>query len=128
MSNFNNENFTSDDIYQMYVSNENLSIMDIAILTKVAPNRIYKKLKTFFEHPKNLRGYRECRDFIKKQNSLALEIHNTQKELINIRNEMSILEETKKELEDRKKKQMEEYYYFINSLNSFDSDTDTDTN
>jgi len=49
-------------------------------------------------------------------------------QVINIRNEISILEETKKELEDRKKKQMEEYYYFINSLNSFDSDTDTDTN
>ena len=33
----------------------------------------------------------------------------------------------KKELEDRKKEQLEEYYTFINSLNSFDSDTETDT-
>lgn len=126
MSNFNNENFTSQDIYQMYVSNENLSIMDIARLTKIAPDRIYKTLKTFFEQPKNLRGYRECKDFIKKQNSLTQEIHNTQKELMKIRNEMSILEDVKKELEDRKREQLEEYYSFINSLNSFDTDTDTD--
>ena len=125
MSNFSNENFTSDDIYQMYVSNENLSIMDIAVLTKIAPDRVYKNLKTFFEQPKNLRGYRECKDFIKKQNNLTSVIHNTQKEITKIRSEINILEDTKKELEETKKKQLEEYYSFINSLNSFDSDTDT---
>lgn len=123
MSEFNNENFTADDIHQIYASNENLSIMDIALITKITPDKIYKKLKAFFEEPKTLRGYRECKDYIKKQNNLSREIRSTQNEISRVRNEIDTLETTKKELEDTKKKQLEEYYSFVNS---FDTDTDTE--
>ena len=121
MSEFNNENFTANDIHQMYASNENLSIMDIAIITKITPDKIYKKLKTFFEEPKTLRGYRECKNYIKKQNNLSIEIRSTQNEISRIRNEIDTLENSKKKLEDTKKKQLEEYYSFVNS---FENDSD----
>lgn len=121
MSEFNNEDFTVDDIHQIYISNENLSIMDIALITKITPDNVYKKLKPFFEEPKTLRGYRECKDYIKKQNNLSREIRNTQNEIYRIRNEITSLEDMKKELEDNKKKQLEEYYSFINNFNT-DSD------
>jgi hypothetical protein len=122
MDQINNENFTANDIHQIYASNENFDIMYIAKITKITPDKIYKKLKPFFEEPKTLRGYRECKDYIKKQNNLSREICNTQSEISRVRNEITSLKDIKKELEDNKKKQLEEYYSFKYSFNSEEGD------
>ena len=118
MDQINNENFTANDIHQIYASNENFDIMYIAKITKITPDKIYKKLKPFFEEPKTLRGYMECKDYIKKQNNLSKKIRNTQCEISRVRNKITSLEDIKKELEDNKKEQLEEYYIFKYSFNS----------
>ena len=81
MADFIPEIFTNDDIYEMYVSNEELTILDMAILTKLYPHIIYKILKTFFEKPKELRGYKEYRNFVKEQNELCLKLHSINNDL-----------------------------------------------
>lgn len=119
----NNNLFTSDDIYQIYCSNEHINIMDLAILTKNFPQVIYKTLKPHFQQYKDLRGYREYRNFAKKQNELCIEIYNTQNELSNINSEIENLIIKKEELLKMKSIQKKEYLEFMNKVSGQEDDS-----
>ena len=122
MADFIPEIFTDDDIYEMYVSNEELTILDIAILTKLYPHIIYKILKKFFEKPKELRGYKEYRNFVKEQNTLCLELHDIQNEIKRIKDEIEFLIKQKQELLDLKKEKLVNYVTYMNSMRGLDED------
>lgn len=122
MADFIPEIFTNDDIYEMYVSNEELTILDMSILTKLYPHIIYKILKTFFEKPKELRGYKEYRIFVKDQNELCLELHDIQKEIKNIKNEIEKLILQKNELLYLKKEKLSNYVKFMNSMRGIEDE------
>jgi hypothetical protein len=131
MSSFNNNNnennnmFTHDDVYQIYCSNEHLDIMNLAILTKKFPHIIYKILKPHFERPKDLRGYREYKNYYKKHNELSNNIHDTHDELQDINCKLEELLLKKEELTELKKNQKKEYLDFMNKVIGQDEDADS---
>ena len=126
MADFIPEIFTNDDIYEMYVSNEELTILDMAILTKLYPHIIYKILKTFFEKPKELRGYKEYRNFVKEQNELCLELHSINNDLNEVKQDIDNLMQKKQELADLKKEKLANYVSFMNSMRGIEEEEEDD--
>jgi hypothetical protein len=116
MADFIPDIFSNDDIYEMYVSNEELTILDMSILTKLYPHIIYKILKTFFEKPKELRGYKEYKNFVKKQNELCVELHSINNELKDVKQEIEFLLNKKQDLVNLKKAKLNNYISFMNSM------------
>lgn len=130
MASFNNNNennnnniFTSEDIYQIYCSNEHINIMDLAILTKKFPQVIYKTLKPRFERPKDLRGYREYKNYYKKHNELSNNIRETHDELIDVNCKLEELVLKKEQLLELKNNQKKEYLDFMNKVSGQDENS-----
>lgn len=122
MSEFTSEVFSSSDLYQIYVSNEELTILDMAILTKQYPQIIYKSLKTFFARPKELRGYKEYKNFVKEQNTLCLEIYSIENEFKMLTTAIEKLIQKREQVKDLKKEKLAYYIKYMNSMKDLEDD------
>jgi hypothetical protein len=100
--------------------------MDLAVLTKKYPQFVYKKLKHYFDRPKDLRGYKEYRIFVKKQNELCIEMQNTQNELRETSAQLEELILKKEELCNLKNNQKKEYLDFMNKMSGQDDSSDSE--
>lgn len=122
-SNFE-EDFTDKEYYEMYSSNLDFNIMEMAEVLSTFPEFLYSIIQEFSnQDKKEIRGYNEYKEYIKNHNNLCREIYKEKNKENEIENEIQILneqiqmlEEEKLSVKNEKKMKKKEYNLFMNKI------------
>lgn len=108
------EDFTDKDYCDMYLKNQDFNIMEMSEIFILFPEHLYSIIKKIPDlNKKDIRGYKEYKDYVKNHNSLCREIYFYKDEELRLKSEIENLIRQKQIAKEEKIKKKKEYNLFM---------------